>query len=186
MKKILALTGSNSKNSINQQLLTYTATLFEMVKLDVLDIHKMDIPIYGIDRERVFGIPEPVISLINNMRGYDGFIIASPEHNGQTTAFFKNLLDWMSRYKRNFLSNKPLLLMSTSPGGKGGANNLEIMKKFTPFWGASTTFTYSLPFFRDNFDTENGLLTPKSEKLKLMGNVTRLESLILDLKFAES
>lgn len=47
-----------------------------------------------------------------------------------------------------------MLLMATSPGGRGGASVLQSAKAYFPFMGASITDTFSLPSFYDNFSNE--------------------------------
>ena len=46
---------------------------------------------------------------------------------------------------------KPMLLMATSPGGRGGATVLQSASAYFPFLGAKIIETYSLPSFYDNF-----------------------------------
>lgn len=147
MKKILAFSGSNHSSSINQQLVNYTASLIAEFEVQVLDISKWDIPIYSIDMDPD-QTPTEITRLIELIESFDGFIIASPEHNGSTPAFFKNIIDWLSRRSKNVFGNKPLLLMSTSPGKNGGITNRSLLEKQLPFMGAFIAATFSLPSFR--------------------------------------
>ena len=135
MKKILAFSGSNHSKSINQQLVSYTATLIEDFEIKVLDIKSWDIPIYSIDMDPD-QTPDRISELIALIQEYDGFIIASPEHNGATPAFFKNIIDWLSRRAKSVFDKKPVLLMSTSPGGGAGANHLKYLVHSLPYQGA--------------------------------------------------
>ena len=154
MKKILAFAGSNNSKSINHQLVTFAAALLEDVEVEVLDIRTWDVPIYSIDMD-----PDVTPSLINDLieriAKADGFIISSPEHNGGPSAFLKNILDWLSRRSKKVFTNKPMLLMSTSPGGGGGANHLGSLVKGLPYQGAKITSTFSLPSFNDNMKDGN-------------------------------
>ena len=79
------------------------------------------------------------------------------EHNGSYTAAFKNLYDWMSRVQKEVWRNKPMLLMATSPGGRGGQTVLETAAKGFPYLGGNITTTYTLPFFGKNF-SEDGIV----------------------------
>ena len=160
MKKILAFAGSNSSNSINKQLVDYAATLIEGV--DVIDLRDYDAPIYGSDLEQSSGLPESIQKLYNLIQGYESIIMASPEHNGFPPAFLKNILDWLSRAEgEKFLKDKKVALLSTSPGGYGGKNNLNNMKNVMPYWGANIVGTYSLSSFYDNM--ENGSIKSDEE-----------------------
>ena len=150
MKKILAFAGSNNANSINHQLVEFTSSIIDDVETEVLDIRNWDVPMYSINMDPD-QTPEKISELIALIKSSDGFIIASPEHNGGTPAFLKNIIDWLSRRGENVFDKKPMLLMSTSPGGKGGATNLKYLIHSLPYQGATVAATFSLPSFYDNF-----------------------------------
>jgi len=95
--------------------------------------------------------PDQITELMELIKQNDAFIIASPEHNGGTPAFFKNIIDWLSRRGENIFDKKPMFLMSTSPGGRGGANNLKYLIHSLPYQSATIAATFSLPSFYDNF-----------------------------------
>lgn len=149
MNKILAFSGSNSSNSINQQLVEYTASLLSEHAVNVLDISKWVIPIYSIDMDPD-KTPTEISQLVELINQHDAFIISSPEHNGGTPAFFKNIIDWLSRRSKNVFENKAMLLMSTSPGKGGGIKNRNYLEAFFPRLGANVIVTYSLPNFNAN------------------------------------
>lgn len=149
MKKILAFAGSNHSKSINHQLVEFTANLVVAAEVKVLDIRKWDIPIYSIDMDPD-ETPELITALINEIQESDAFIISSPEHNGGTPAFLKNILDWLSRRSKKVFDNKPVLLMSTSPGGGGGTNHRKFLEHTLPYQGATIAATFSLPSFHEN------------------------------------
>ena len=160
MKKILAFTGSNHSKSINQQLVNYTASLITEFEVQIIDISTWDIPIYSIDMDPD-QTPLEIVQLIELIQNHDGFIIASPEHNGSTPAFFKNIIDWLSRRSKNVFTNKPMLLMSTSPGKQGGIKNRKVLEQMLPYLGANIAATYSLSSFHQNMQDatiEGGLL----------------------------
>ena len=150
MKKILAFAGSNHAMSINHQLVEFTASLISDFEVKVLDIRNWDVPMYSLNLD-ADDAPEKIRELIKLIKEHDGFIISSPEHNGGTPAFFKNIIDWLSRKGQNVFDKKPLLLMSTSLGAGGGANNLKYLIHSLPYQGATIGATYSLPSFNDNF-----------------------------------
>ncbi len=171
MKKILALAGSNSSNSINHQLIEYTASLIKDADVKVLDIRSWDIPIYSIDMDPD-QTPEKITELITLIQEHDGFIVSSPEHNGGTPAFFKNILDWLSRRAKKVFADKPALLMSTSPGKGGGANHRKFLEHTLPYQGASIAAAYSLPSFQQNM--QNGQLEA--------GELEKLNAVVNELK----
>lgn len=149
-KRVLAFAGSNNKKSINYQLVQFTTSLIQDVEIDVLDIRDWDIPMYSLNLD-AGEAPEKIVELITLLQEYDGFIIASPEHNGGTPAFFKNIIDWLSRKQKNAFGKNPTFLMSTSPGAKGGSTNLKYLVHSLPYQGAMIATTYSLPSFYDHF-----------------------------------
>ena len=150
MKKILAFAGSTSSTSINKQLATYAAENLENTAFDVVDLRDYKLPIYSTDEEGN-GIPEDATRFSNLLDNYDGFIVSLAEHNGSYAAAFKNIFDWSSRVEKNVFRDKPLLLMATSPGGRGGATVLNAAATSFPHMGAKTITTFSLPNFYDNF-----------------------------------
>ena len=156
MKKVLAIGGSNSKISINKALATYVANKLEAVDVIVVDLNDFDIPLYGIDIENKDGIPKDVSRLNDLLLSVDGLVVSLAEHNGAYTAAFKSVYDWLSRIDKNVWKNKPMFLMATSPGGRGGATVLEIAKAAFPYLGATIITDFSLPSFHENF-TDTGI-----------------------------
>lgn len=116
MKKIIAFAGSNSKKSINKQLVVYASSLLNDFEVEVLDLNDYPLPIYGVDEEMENGFPANVIIFLNKIKDADGIMLSLAEHNGNFTVAFKNIVDWMSRIEQKLWNNKPMLLLSTSPG----------------------------------------------------------------------
>lgn len=161
MKKILAFAGSNSKKSINKKLATYAANQVDNAQIEVLDLNDFDLPLYGIDLENDQGIPKDAVKFLDLIKQSDGIVLSLAEHNGAYSTAFKNVFDWMSRIDGKLWSNVPMLLMATSPGGRGGATVLEIAKGRFPYMGGNIVADFSLPSFFDNF-SEDGI---KNEEL---------------------
>lgn len=151
MKNIIAFAGSNSKTSINKQLAEYAASLVEHVETKVLDLNDFDLPLYGIDFENEHGIPDNAHKFLNLIKASDGIVLSLAEHNGAYATVFKNLFDWMSRIDGKLWSEKPMLLMATSPGGRGGVTVLEIAKGRFQYMGGNIVADFSFPSFGDNF-----------------------------------
>jgi NAD(P)H-dependent FMN reductase len=80
------------------------------------------------------------------------------QHNRSYSAAFKNVLTGHQDQCKVF-QNKPMLLMSTSPGGYGG-NVMNTAKTFFPQFAADIKDTFSLPKFYENFDLESGVINP--------------------------
>ncbi|MEZ0369923.1 MAG: NADPH-dependent FMN reductase [Candidatus Sericytochromatia bacterium] len=176
--KILALAASNSPQSINRELVARAAALSHF-EATVMDLTAYDeIPIYSTERQQRDGFPPEIQELYTMIQAHDGLMIASPEHNGSMPAVFKNVIDWLSRINMKFLSDKPLLLLSTSPGPRGGSTNLEHLAKLVPWWGAQLTGTYSLGNFYQQLDRESGKFAPEAEE-KLQSLVAEFEQSLL-------
>ena len=150
MKKLLAFSGSMSKDSINQKLVEHTVSLIENTSVEIVRLYDFDSLIYSKEREEESGIPEGISSLREKFDEADGFILSTPEYNGSIPGGLKNTLDWLSRTEGKIFQDKPLLLMATSPGGRGGQSVLEHLSAVLPYWGAKVVGPFSLPSFQTN------------------------------------
>ena len=173
MKKIIAFGASSSKNSINKQLAVYAANLFSNATVELLDLNNYEMPIYSVDREKENGIHPLAQQFYTKIGSADLIVISLAEHNGAYASAFKNILDWASRINNKTFQQKPMLLLATSPGPRGGSTILEIAKNRFPFQGADLKGSFSLPNFNDNFDAENGITNPelKSELMKIVNSI---------------
>lgn len=154
MKHIIAFAGSNSKTSINKQLAVYASALVKDADITVLDLNDFELPVYGIDYETEHGIPDNAHKFLKHIKTSDGIIVSLAEHNGAYSTAFKNLFDWMSRAEQKTFCNKPMLLMATSPGARGGQSVLSIASDRFPRHDATIVGTFSLPSFGVNFQDE--------------------------------
>lgn len=161
MKRILAFGGSTSKASINKQFAEYAAGRLTEFTSTIIDLNDFPMPLFSVDVEKSQGAPETAFKLKLLILDHDGLIISLAEHNGAYTAAFKNIFDWISRLEGKPWGEKPMLLLSTSPGKRGGATVMEIAKNRFPFDGALVIATFSLPMFRINFDPEAGIRDPE-------------------------
>lgn len=125
MATILSFNASNSSTSINTQLLTH-------IKAYLTDTHSVinhhagefDLPFYSNDKEKL-GFPDKLAQFFKLIDDSDAIIIATPEHNSNVPAQFKNLFDWATRFdrgERKIFAGRPVLLLSTSPGKQGAIN----------------------------------------------------------------
>ncbi|MDF1698307.1 MAG: NAD(P)H-dependent oxidoreductase [Saprospiraceae bacterium] len=156
MKKIIAIGGSNSKKSINKKLASFVANQIKNTETIVADLNDYALPLYGIDLETESGIPENAVKLNELLESADGLVISLAEHNGSYSVAFKNAYDWLSRINGKVWKNKPMFLMATSPGGRGGATVLQTAKAGFPYLGGNIITDFSLPAFYDNF-SETGI-----------------------------
>ncbi|WP_190808890.1 NADPH-dependent FMN reductase [Flagellimonas sp. S3867] len=157
MAAILALAGSNSSTSINYKLVKHTVSSIQNHEIQLLDMSKCPFPMFSEDEEKQNGYSNALVELKNDFQKADAIILSVSEHNGNPSAYFKNVLDWLSRLERKFLQDTKVLLMSASPGGRGGVGSLGVVQGMLPRFGAEIVSTFSLASFHQNFDVQKGL-----------------------------
>lgn len=165
MKKILAFGASSSKNSLNKRFATYVANSLADVEVTLIDLNDYEMPIFSVDREKENGHPEAAKAFKNLIETHDGVVFSLAEHNGSYTAAFKNILDWSSRLEGKLWAEKPMFLLSCSPGKRGGATVMGLAKTYLPYMGANIIAHFSLPSFHQNFSEEEGIKEPELAKV---------------------
>lgn len=121
-------------------------------------------PIYSIERNEE-GVPAPAKLFKQKLNEADAIACSLAEHNGAFSTAFKNLYDWTSRIDMNVFGNKPMLLMSTSPGQRGGLSVFELASNTFPWFGGNIVGKFTLPSFGENFDLSAGKITdPKADQ----------------------
>ena len=162
--KILAFAASNSRQSINKQLVGYATRLIEGglipdATVETLDLNDFEMPIYSVDRQNETGIPQAAHDFYDKIGQADAVLISFAEHNGFYTAAYKNLFDWASRIDMAVYQNKPTVMLSTSPGPSGGANALQTAVGSAQFFGNDVKADLAIPSFHENFDAATGSLS---------------------------
>lgn len=162
-KKIVAFGASNSKKSINRTLASYAASKIEGAEVNLLDLNDYEMPIFSIDKEKESGIPQLSYDFKEQLRNADGIVVSLAEHNGSFSSAFKNIFDWVSRIEKSIWLGKPMFLLATSPGGRGGKSVLENAAQDFPHRGGNVVASFYLPSFGQNFSELEGIV---SEELK--------------------
>ena len=163
--KIVAFGGSNSTQSINKHLATYAASLFENAEVEILDLNDFAMPLFSVDLEKEVGQHDLAKAFLAKLGSADILVVSLAENNNNYSAAFKNLFDWCSRIAKEVFQQKPMLLLATSPGSRGGASVLEIGRNALPRYGADIKATFSLPAFNANFDLDqNKISNPELDK----------------------
>ena len=172
MKKIIAFGASSSKQSINKQLATFAANQFQNASVEILDLNDYEMPVFSVDKEKENGIHPLAQEFYDKLGSADLIIISFAEHNGNYSTAFKNILDWTSRINAKTFQEKPMLLLATSPGARGGSSVLDIATKRFPFQGGIIKGSFSLPSFFENFDVVNGIIHPecKNQLLEIVNS----------------
>jgi Predicted flavoprotein len=154
---IFAFAGSSSSTSINHALVTATLKNFEDCTIEFIHLKDFAAPLFSVDIEKEQGHPEAAFRFLQGIEQADAIICSMAEHNRSYSAAFKSLFDWASRINVKVFQNKPMLLMSTSPGGYGGGNVMKEASTFFPQFAADIKATFSLPKFNEHFDREKGI-----------------------------
>jgi chromate reductase len=174
-KKLLAFGASNSSDSINKQLASYASKQFKNVTIDLLDLNDYEMPIYSKDREKKDGFPQLAQDFYKKIGDSDFILISFAENNGNYSTAFKNILDWTSRINSKTFQEKPMLILATSPGARGGSTVLDIAVKRMPFQGGVVKGSFSLPSFHENFDKEKGIISNDELRNSLLEIIDSIE-----------
>ncbi len=151
MKKIIAFAGSNSSTSINHELVLCASEKLQTSEVEIIKLTSYPLVMFGEDVEKEKGYSETLKKLLEKLKEADAILISVNEHNGTVSAFFKNMLDWLSRIEYKFLDGKNIFLMSTSNGKRGALSSQEYTAGVLPRFGAAEITRFTLPSFSENF-----------------------------------
>ena len=163
MKKIIAFGASSSIHSINKKFATYAAYCVPNAQVTILDLNDYEMPIFSVDRQNNDGFPQPAHDFKDLIMSSDGIIISFAEHNSSYSAAFKNIFDWISRFKGDIWYTKPMLLLATNDGDRGAKTVLEQAHNRISRKSPYEVPSFSLPNFPINFDENEGILDSKLE-----------------------
>jgi chromate reductase len=116
--KVLAISGSLRRDSLNTRLLRAAAELAPSgVDVELLDPSVIkELPIYDQDDD-VVTPPVAARRLRGSIRLADALLIATPEYNGTIPGGLKNAIDWASRpFGEAALKHKPVAVVGASTG----------------------------------------------------------------------
>lgn len=168
--KLVAFAASSSTQSINKTLVTYAASFLDGYTVEIVDLNDYELPLFSEDKEAEIGKPDLAKDFLETIKNADALLISFAEHNGSYTAAYKNLFDWCSRVTPKVYQDKPMVLLSTSPGQGGATNVLSAAINSMPHFGGVIKGSFSLPKFYDNFDTNNNKITNRemASELKII------------------
>ncbi len=161
--KILAIPASNSRTSLNRQLLGYVARLIEdgLVPdstVEFIDLNDYEMPLYSPEREEE-GLPELAQKFFDKIGSVDAVIVSFAEYNGSFTPAWKNIYDWASRIDAKVYQGKKVVMLAATPGGRAGAGVLGAATSGAPHFGAELVGSLGVGSFMNNFDSEAGEIT---------------------------
>lgn len=135
--QLLALAGSLRTGSYNQRLVDHAAEMAEAEGAVVTRLRLADypLPLYSHELETT-AFPPSAAELKRLFSAQDGFLIASPEHNGSVPAVLKNAFDWLSRptgdetaIAFSAFRGKSCGIMAASPSPYGGLRGLAHLRQ---------------------------------------------------------
>lgn len=177
---ILVFAGSLRRDSCNRKLARVAAAQAEAAgaRVTLLELRDYPLPLYDGDLEADSGPPENAFRLQELIAAQHGLIVVSPEYNHSIPALLKNTLDWVSRTPRvrgpSPFAGKVAGLMSASPGGLGGLQGLDHVKRVVEVVGALVLpRVFALPHADQAFDADG--------KLKDAGMAERVAGLAADV-----
>jgi len=153
---------------------SYAASLIAGAEVEVIDLSDFEIPLFSEDKEKELGQPALAQEFMAKIGSCDALIISFAEHNGAYTAAYKNLFDWCSRIDTKVFQNKPMVMLATSPGGRGAGTVLKTAVDAAPHFGGDLKGSYSIPRFYDNFNLENNTLSNDEIKSELIKTLDKL------------
>ena len=164
--KTLLFSGSNSDTSINEQVIK-NIYKYHQEDCAYFDIKEIDVPIFK--EQNKHNMPSDIIAFVNLLKEHDKFIISTPEYNGNPTPFFKNIFDWCSIHDRDFLKGKKCIVISASPGARGGAGSNKVISTMFGFFGVEVLDNITIGLFEEKYQDGNivneELLNEMIEKL---------------------
>jgi NAD(P)H-dependent FMN reductase len=130
--KLLVFAASHRAESANRKLAKLAAAHLEKqgAQVDFAEYAEFDMPIYN-DETAASGVPDSAQSFARRASKTNGVVLCSPEYNWSYPGSIKNIIDWTSRLKPNPVAGKTVLLMSATPGARGGIVGLNHLR--TPF-----------------------------------------------------
>ncbi len=162
---VVAISGSTRADSVNKKLLLEASKMARQMgaAVTVVDLNEYAMPFYDGDLEAKEAMPPAAIKLQKLLAGSQVILIASPEYNRSLPAVLKNTLDWVSREKLHGLTGdafkgKRFVLLSASPGGRGGAGGLNHVRDILQCLGGTVVQEqFCLPNAYSQFDAEGNL-----------------------------
>jgi chromate reductase, NAD(P)H dehydrogenase (quinone) len=101
-------------------------------RTSVIDLRSLALPLYDHDLEAAEGVPAGAGVLRDAIAAHDALLVVTPEYNGFPTPLVINAFDWLSRLKDGMATtaDKPVALLSSSPGMLGGLRAMNFLRQF--------------------------------------------------------
>jgi NAD(P)H-dependent FMN reductase len=173
--RLLALSGSERSGSWNRKLLAVAsaAAAARGALVTPFDLRSLALPIYDGDLEKAHGVPDGARRLRDALLASDAVLLVTPEYNGFPPPLVINSFDWLSRLGAEAglpsglgaTANRPVGLMSASPGQLGGLRSLNYTRQYLGATFAMLVVPQQFALARANeaFDESGALKDPKAQ-----------------------
>jgi azobenzene reductase len=123
--RLVLVCGSIREGSYTRELLKQIIKNLDktVCEIDLIDFREIPLPFFDGSLENR-ALAKPFVQKIIEA---DGLIIASPEYHNSFSGVLKNAFDFVTS---EHIGNKPIAIMATAGGGKGGINCLNGMRTF--------------------------------------------------------
>lgn len=167
--RLLFIAGSARQGSLNLRLANAAAALARDAgaSVEALDLRALQLPLYDGDLEAASGVPEAALRLLESIRSADALLLVTPEYNGFPTPLLINAFDWLSRLGPAdgrpaglaATANKPVALLSASPGPLGGLRSMNFLRQYLQMAFAMIVVPqqFALSRAHEAFDAEGAL-----------------------------
>ena len=118
-RNIAGICGSLRAGSLNRMALRLAGECMP-AGAALSELNLREVPMFDGDL-MAHGTPPAVSELCEHIRRSDGVLIATPEYNHSIPGVLKNALDWVSRGDDPPFAQKPVAIVTVSPGPLGGA-----------------------------------------------------------------
>ena len=176
----LVFSASLRSGSLNTKLAKLAVKVIEKHggTVDFADMADFDCPTFNQDLEVDGYHPEGAKAFRERILANDAMIVSSPEYNGSMPGYFKNVIDWTSRFRPQPFHQHHALLMSASPSMAGGNRGLWALR--VPFEHLGTRVypdMFSLATAHEAFH-EDGSLKDKTLAKRFEDNLVAFMNLV--------
>ena len=166
--RLLILPGSARAGAFSGRLAASAASLAPASGLQprLFDLRALALPVYDGDLEAAKGVPAGALALRAALMDSDAVLIVTPEYNGFPTPLVINAFDWLSRIPASeqpaglaVTANKPVALLSSSPGALGGLRAMNALRQYLQMAFAMLVVPqqYALGRAHEAFDDQGAL-----------------------------
>ncbi len=193
--RLLVIPGSSRTGSLNRQLAAVATTMARSAgaTVDEMDLRTLQLPVYDGDIEAASGVPEGAGRLLDAIGAADAVLIVTPEYNGFPTPLVINAFDWLSRVTTEgtrpsglaATANKPVGLLSASPGPLGGLRSMNFLRQYLQMSFAMIVVPQQFALSRANEALDEHAALKDEKALRAVdGVLTALGSLAAALRVA--